>query len=72
VLERPERARDAREADDRVQHEVGLAMLEELDDVAADLDVLDTEAAASSSSGCEPDESAQTESSGFAAITSSA
>ncbi len=41
VLERPERRADAREADDRVQDDVGLAPLEQRDRVAADLDVLE-------------------------------
>src|SRR4029077_17281366 len=44
VLQRPERRVDAREADDRVQDEVGLRSLEQLDDVATDLEVLDAEA----------------------------
>ena len=73
ALERPQRRADAGEADDGVQDEVGLGRVEELREVAADLDVLDAELARrASSSGCEPDASAQTVSSGFAAITSSA
>ena len=40
-LERPERRLDAREPDDGVQHDVGLAPLEERHGVAADLHVLD-------------------------------
>ena len=41
MLERPERRADAGEADDRVEDDVRLAPLEELDGVAADLGVLD-------------------------------
>ena len=41
ALERPERRPDAGEADDRVEDDVGLARVEELGGVAADLDVLD-------------------------------
>ena len=37
VLERPERCVDAGEADDGVQHDVGLRPLEQLGQVAADL-----------------------------------
>ncbi len=37
ALERPQRRREAREADDRVEHEVGLGVLEQLGQVAADL-----------------------------------
>ena len=37
VLERPERRRQAREADDRVEHDVGLRALEKLGQVAPDL-----------------------------------
>ena len=37
VLERPERGRQAGEADDRVQHDVRLGPLEQLVEVAADL-----------------------------------
>ena len=73
ALERPQRRADAGEADDGVQDEVGLGRLEELDDVAADLDVLDAEL------GCErgraaasPTRARRPRSSGFAAITSSA
>ena len=40
-FERPERRLDAGEADDGVQHDVGLAALEERDRVAPDLHVLD-------------------------------
>ena len=40
ALERPERRAHSREPDDGVQHEVGLGGVEELGDVAADLDVL--------------------------------
>ena len=58
ALERPQRRADAGEADDRVQDEVGLRVLEELGEVAADLRVLDAVSAASSSSGWEPDASA--------------
>ena len=43
ALERPERRADPGEADDRVQHEVRLGRLEQLGEVAADLDVLDAE-----------------------------
>ena len=43
VLERPERRADAGKADDRVEDDVRLAPLEELDGVAADLGVLDAE-----------------------------
>ena len=43
VLERPERRADACEADDGVEHEVGLCGLEDVVEVAADLDVLDAE-----------------------------
>ncbi len=43
-MQRPERRVDTGEADDRVQHQVGLRSLEQLDDVAADLDMLDTKA----------------------------
>ena len=41
VLERPQRRPDAREADDGVQDDVGLAALEQANGIAADLDVLD-------------------------------
>ena len=41
MLERPERRAHACEADDGVEDDVGLAALEQLDRVAADLDVLD-------------------------------
>ena len=41
ALERPQRRADPREADDRVEDNVRLAPLEELDGVAADLGVLD-------------------------------
>ena len=41
ALERPERRLDAREADDRVQHDVRLGRLEQRRQVAADLDVRD-------------------------------
>ena len=43
ALECPEGRADAGEADDRVEDDVRLAPLEELDRVAADLDVLDSE-----------------------------
>ena len=43
VLERPEGRPDAGEADDGVQHEIGLRRLEDVREVAADLDVLDAE-----------------------------
>ncbi len=42
TLERPQRGADSGEADDRVQDEVGLAGVQDLGQVAADLDVLDT------------------------------
>ena len=42
VLERPQRGANAREADDRVEDDVRLGTLEQLDGVAADLRVLDT------------------------------
>ena len=41
VLERPERGREALEADDRVQDDVRPGAVEQLGDVAADLNVLD-------------------------------
>ena len=41
VLERPQRRLDAGEADDRVEHDVRLARLEQRRGGAADLDVLD-------------------------------
>ena len=41
ALERPERRLDTREADDRVQHDVWLGLLEQRRQVAADLDVPD-------------------------------
>ena len=37
MLERPERGRQPREADDGVQHHVGLRAVEQLGEVAADL-----------------------------------
>ena len=41
-FERPQRGADSGEADDRVQHEVGLGRFQDLGQVAANLDVLDT------------------------------
>ncbi len=43
ALERPQRRSDAGEADDGVQDEIGLGGVEELGQVAPDLDVLDVE-----------------------------
>ena len=64
-------ARDAGEADDRVEDDVRLAPLEQLDRVAADLDVLDAvRGRERPSSGVEPDIRAQSSSSGCAATTS--
>jgi hypothetical protein len=63
LLERPERRPDAGEPDDRVEDDVGLAALEQLERIAADLRVLDAVFLGSASSGVEPDWSAQSSSS---------
>ena len=68
VLERPERRGQAGEADDRVQHDVGLRRLEQLRQVAAGLDVRRDVRRR----GVVPDAAAHSSSSGCASITSSA
>ena len=73
VLERPQRRADACEADDGVQDEVGLGRVEQLGEVASDLDVLDAETPQRRRRAAASRTRARTRvSSGFAAITSSA
>ena len=72
VLERPERRADACEADDGVEHEVGLAASRTCVRSPPTWTCSTPRSDASSSSGCDPDASAHTVSSGFAATTSSA
>ena len=72
MLERPHRRRHAGKSDDRIEHEVGFAGIEQGGRVPADLDVLDGVRSRELVDECDPDMRPQSSSSGLRRTTSTA